>query len=334
MGTRWYQEVWLEEWEHALHLRKHLSSPWIFRGHISPLWTLTTSLERALSVPASATRHEILQMETDILETLQLVAPNYGIRTPPGSRSTEWLALLQHHGGATRLLDVTMSFFVAAFFAAEDPHSTPTIWCVQPYPLVVGAHCVANGDAHASDPFDDESPGSFERAITFANDLIENSIGRESMHNLVVPIEPRFRSERMQAQQGLFLAPTDPARGFEDGLANSVRACGTGPEPVEPWRYATEGAAWAERWPWIDRATVLKLVIDGSARNEILNDLDEMNVTATSLFRGFDGFARSLRQELRNLAPSTDRSRRLLRGFMGGKPDSAAPQRRQGKMPG
>src|SRR6188768_457105 len=121
MTARWYQEVHLEEWEHALHLRKHLATTgWVFRGHTQSEWRVTTSLERAISAHVTVDHDEVREAEQDIVEELQLVAPNYGIRTPTGSRSIEWLALLQHHGGATRLLDVTSSFFVAAFFAAEE----------------------------------------------------------------------------------------------------------------------------------------------------------------------------------------------------------------------
>src|SRR5207247_1327002 len=36
----------------------------------------------------------------------------------------EWLALIQHHGGPTRLVDFTRSPFVGAFFAIENDDQT------------------------------------------------------------------------------------------------------------------------------------------------------------------------------------------------------------------
>ena len=51
---------------------------------------------------------------------------------PTTDAKLEWLSLLQHYGGPTRLLDVTRSPYVAAYFAADKAgNGDCAVWALQ-----------------------------------------------------------------------------------------------------------------------------------------------------------------------------------------------------------
>lgn len=92
-------------------------SGWLYRGHADAQWKLQASVRREACVPyrglLSRTEYERLVLT----EFARRSAPF--VRHKPSS-TWEWLALAQHHGVPTRLLDWTENPLVALYFAVEE----------------------------------------------------------------------------------------------------------------------------------------------------------------------------------------------------------------------
>jgi hypothetical protein len=100
----------------------HYRSPYVFRGMSSAEWRLETSLER-LKSPASV-------VEPALLRSFRKYAPRGTF-----ARNSDWeaLAVAQHNGLPTRLLDWTVSPLIAAHFATVEREffdKPGVIWCV------------------------------------------------------------------------------------------------------------------------------------------------------------------------------------------------------------
>jgi hypothetical protein len=84
---------------------------WVFRGHADRSWKLLPSVGRVL--PYSIERER---------QATQIFRRQAGIHLDgSGFDEWDWLALAQHHGLPTRLLDWTSNPLTACFFAASDP---------------------------------------------------------------------------------------------------------------------------------------------------------------------------------------------------------------------
>ena len=98
-----------------------LSGKWGFRGQRESRWTLQTSLDREVTV-AHDTGHYPLHRrgeEDDLLFRFQQQVQHYVAHLPSVEDRAGWLALMQHYGVPTRLLDWTQSPYVALYFAVE-----------------------------------------------------------------------------------------------------------------------------------------------------------------------------------------------------------------------
>jgi hypothetical protein len=120
---------------------------WIFRGESRAGEALRPSAGRPPEGPRTPRRLRFgIDDERAALERFKSDALPYLDRTPPPDHHLEWLAIAQHHGMRTRLLDWSESLLIAAFFAVEAGGASggATIYGVKELPtLEAGA-----------DPFD------------------------------------------------------------------------------------------------------------------------------------------------------------------------------------
>src|SRR5260370_562857 len=87
---------------------------WAFRGQGTDR-VLSTGIQRVAIRPGVA--------EDYVEREFRRRAHQYVTDMPRDHDDLEWLALMQHHGAPTRLLDWTRSPHVAAFFAAQSSNS-------------------------------------------------------------------------------------------------------------------------------------------------------------------------------------------------------------------
>ena len=200
------RELRLETWE---AFRDAVTGPefasWAFRGQSDARWPLVSSLHRhlhAFGVHRSAWRAQ----EERILRIFRRKAPNYLDRLPGPADHFEWLALMEHHGAPTRLLDLTWSPWVAAFFALEPATADAAVWAIDPAATLRLAKRVSRATPERIDPRD---PASFARWYLAGS------------KRFVWVGEPEAMNRRLVAQSGTFAVPSVIDQAIDGILAEA-----------------------------------------------------------------------------------------------------------------
>jgi len=300
-------ESWMQTREIASGLIR-----WVFRGHGDVGYPLETTLyrgSRRLHCPPEI----LVEREAWVLRQFQRRAHQY-IKDPPSvDERLEWLALIQHFGGPTRLLDFTHSFYVAAFFAIEQAEGDAAVWGVnlnrierilaRKLKLRQGGTTHDTNQAHIQ--------------------YIHRFLGAKNGQPLVVNVEPERLNERISIQQGLFLFPCDLTCSFNANLAKTF--AGISGELEE--REAEQWSEMLEKQLSNDEIAVVMIILPRGIHREALDDLYKMNVTSATLFPDLTGFARSLYYYLRLMDVDKD-DMDLYELFAGALRQHSRPKRR------
>jgi hypothetical protein len=266
-----------DEWQNLLNVQFQ-NLEWLFRGHSRVDWRLETSLERAVVRHAEVIpggpliehwmAHPHVLAEKYVLLTFQRRAHHYIPKLPAESEVMDWLALMQHHGVPTRLLDWTSSPYVALYFALEasSPDETCAVWAVDSSWVVE----TANSVLMKHDPKFPQVPDirAFHQYL--------NEILLQQNPNVVVVVNPVRMNERAAAQQGMFLCDLGKSRRFDISLLDMIVSY----PPKSP--------------------VVWKVEVTPDERVRFFHELGRMNISGESLFPGLDGFARSIRVRLQS----------------------------------
>jgi hypothetical protein len=239
-------------------------SPFAFRG--LPLGDLSLASSLVRLAERGAKPGDIRRLELSLLRNFR----KYAHAEASGTDSIwDWLALGQHRGLPTRLLDWTYSPLVALHFATESPvdfDHDGVVWCVnfveanKRLPVQLRRMLQAEG----SDTFTVEMLGRFESLRDF------DVLGRQPF---VAFLEPPALDRRILNQHALFSLMSSPTATLDD---------------------------WVEEHPELCR----RIAIPAALKWEIRDKLDQANVNERVLFPGLDGLSRWL---ARYYMPTTSR---------------------------
>jgi len=250
----------------------HRRSPFVFRGMSDATWPLQTSLERLGSPPSN--------VEQPALRAFSKYAPEGAFS---GGGDWDRLAVAQHNGLPTRVLDWTVSPLVAAHFAtAEERYRRGeeavdgVIWCV-------------NADRLRDDLLPKKMAKLLrkDRAFVYNVPLLDKAIPKlkdfdrmrrepekvdseaESSEDIMIFLEPPSIDARIRNQFVILSAMNGPDKSHDQYL----------------------------RVSWEAHPDLLRrIVISKEAKSEIRDMLDQNNISERMLFPGLPGLCDWLRR--------------------------------------
>lgn len=190
------------------------SRTYAWRGQNDASWDLSPSLYRRLAADGSnVTERKMRDAELEIIEE----ARRWGLGRDLGPSATDMhmLAVLQHHGVPTRLIDVTSNPMTALWFAAEE-HKPDERGAVRRSPGVLFAIDVSKTRWYET----------FHHGEGQTFDHLENALAASYKHALAKSKEekemfrafPALPDERMKAQEGFFLGSSVPVNHRAPGV--------------------------------------------------------------------------------------------------------------------
>jgi hypothetical protein len=226
-------------------------STFAFRGVSRADYSLRSSLFR-LGEPAE-------DLERHILRAFRKYAQREAV---PRDSVWNWLAVAQHHGLPTRLLDWTYSPFVALHFATERVElfdADSVIWCV---------NFNATNEA---------LPGTLKKVLAdegsdvFTTEMLARAAPSLQEFDALAPepfvafLEPPSLDDRIVNQFALFSLMSNVRASFDEWLAGRPQM----------WR---------------------QIVIPAALKWEVRDKLDQANITERVLYPGLDGLSRWLKR--------------------------------------
>lgn len=279
-----FATIRVDNWDDACAIGASLQR-WGFRGQSDEAWAPESTLLRARELYGCKPEW-MNHREYWMLRQFQRRFSAYVGTIPTPASKLDWLAVMQHYGSATRLVDFSHSFYVAAFFAVERAANDAAVWAVSQIALARRIAQFQNREEACDDEQRNIAHAEFAEPYLGLSDLPAVPI------KFAVPVEPEFLHDRLITQQGFFLCPLDLTSTVVENLEASFELPGKALNVRDELTWETCAAD-------LDNYAVLKIILPHRTHGVAAKDLHRMNINSGTLFPGLDGYARSMAIHLR-----------------------------------
>lgn len=263
---------------------------WIFRGQKGGDGNLVPDFERrffeTFNNPNKSQNRDLFDIEMGIIRDFKRTAGSFypELKFINDRDIYEYIAWIRHFNGATRVIDMTNSFFIALFFALgkslPKENETYYIWCIDKVwlehrykefmPLEI-KKMFKEYDDFGKDVRIQDAILNYVPNLKKASE--KNGKDERYRHEFcsVINIEPFYKNSRLVRQKSLFLMPTNPYRTFKENLFNMV---------------ITKK----------DTYHILRIKVECDRKSAILIQkvLDGMNINGSVLFETLEGICKTL----------------------------------------
>jgi hypothetical protein len=214
------ESVEVDSIEKLIRKLNEFPNHFVFRGHSDASWKLESTLERIIGPNWSGPN--ATKFEDHSYQVFQSKYHIYNKNEHMPKSKLAWLAIMQHYGIPTRLLDFTESPYIALYFALESYNPIESkdlsIFCID-YTAIMDASIsfIKNIDSQFSET---------RQTIHCHKDYIFDNIVDRYSYDIIWITEPGELNARMDRQSGTFLISGNRAKKIESILGSELyRKC-------------------------------------------------------------------------------------------------------------
>ena len=241
-----------------------LPNHYIYRGQANSNWGLESSLERVVGVKWNSKSAQVF--EEFSLECFQSKFHLYDTENCSPNSKLAWLAVMQHYGTPTRLVDFSESPYVALYFALEAlNHASKASFSL----FMIDYRGILEKSIEHIKSVDRDFKETRQTIQGKQDEIFERIVDRFS-YDIAWITEPTILNARIDRQSGSFLLSGNRGKKIEEVLSSKL-------------------------YTDVD---MQKLEIPCEFAPGVYALLRKMNVTSKSLYGDLDGLAKSIRMEM------------------------------------